>query len=54
LHDCADWGKILATKKLCKHIAKLLLSMNRERATEILGGLYREEEKWQFKPYATD
>ena len=36
LHDCADWGKILSTKKLCKHIAKLLLSMDRERAEEIL------------------
>jgi hypothetical protein len=50
-YDCADWGKILATKKLCKHIAKLLLAMDREKATKILERLYAEEEAWQFKPY---
>lgn len=52
LHDCPDWGKILSTKKLCKHVAKLLLSMEREKATEILRKMYSEEETWQFKPYA--
>jgi len=52
-HDCADWGKILATKKLCKHVAKLLLSMNRTRATEILEKMYNEQAKWQFLLYAS-
>ena len=50
-HDCADWGKILATKKLCKHVAKLLFAMDRKKATGILEQLYAEEEAWQFKPY---
>jgi uncharacterized protein YecE (DUF72 family) len=50
-HDCADWGKISSTKKLCKHVAKLLLSMNRERATRMLRGIYSREETWQFRPY---
>jgi hypothetical protein len=50
-HDCADWGKILSTKKLCKHIGKLLLSMDRERATRTLWQIYMEKEAWQFKPY---
>lgn len=51
LHDCADWGKILTTKKLCKHIGKLLLSIDHEKATEILRILYEQKEAWQFKPY---
>jgi uncharacterized protein YecE (DUF72 family) len=54
LHDCADWGKILATKRLCKHIAKLLLTLDRERATEILQNLYLKRETWQFKPYTNE
>lgn len=52
LHDCADWTKISLTKKLCKHIAKLLLAMDRTRATEMLRKMYKEEESWKFKPYA--
>jgi uncharacterized protein YecE (DUF72 family) len=51
-HDCADWGKIQSTKKLCKHIAKLLLVMDRQKATEILRNIYTQKETWQFKPYA--
>jgi uncharacterized protein YecE (DUF72 family) len=50
-HDCADWEKILATKKLCKHVAKLLIAMDREKATSILETIYSEEEAWQFKLY---
>jgi uncharacterized protein YecE (DUF72 family) len=50
-HDCADWGKILSTKKLCKHIGKLLLSMDREKALSTLRQIYTEKDTWQFKPY---
>jgi len=53
LHDCADWGKILSTKKLCKHIAKLLLTIDREKATGILRNLYAQKDTWQFKPYTS-
>jgi len=52
-HDCADWGKILTTKKLCKHIGKLLLAIDRKRATGILKRMYLEKEEWQFRPYLT-
>jgi len=51
LHDCADWNRVLLTKKLCKHVVKLLLSMDREKANEVLRKLHAEIEKWQFKPY---
>ena len=51
LHDCADWSKTLPAKKLCKHVGKLLLSMDRDKATRMLRTLYAEKESWQFKPY---
>jgi hypothetical protein len=51
LHDCADWGRVSSTKKLCKHLAKLLLSIDRGQASEILRDLYQRKEAWQFKPY---
>jgi len=50
-HDCADWTKMLSTKKLCKHVAKLLLVLDREKAERILKSLCEQEEKWQFRPF---
>jgi hypothetical protein len=50
-HDCADWARVSSTKKLCKHVAKLLLSIDNQRATKILRNLYDSEEAWQFKPF---
>jgi uncharacterized protein YecE (DUF72 family) len=51
-HDCADWEKIMSTGKLCKHIAKLLLSIDVKKATTILEQVYKEKEAWQFKRYS--
>jgi uncharacterized protein YecE (DUF72 family) len=51
LHDCADWSKMLLSKRFCKHIGKLLLSMDNERATIMLRKIYSQKEAWQFKPY---
>ena len=51
LHDCADWKRVSLTKKFCKHLAKLFLSIDREEANKILRNLYQQEESWQFKPY---
>ncbi|MCJ7766765.1 hypothetical protein MUP79_00025, partial [Candidatus Bathyarchaeota archaeon] len=48
-HDCADWQKILATKKLCKHIARLLLSIDRQTATRTLEKLFEKRDEWQLK-----
>jgi hypothetical protein len=53
MHDCADWGKVSSTKKLCKHVTKLFLSIDKQRATEILRSIYDNEEAWQFKPDVT-
>ncbi len=51
LHDCADWEKVMSTRRLCKHIAKLLLSIDKQKATEVLLGLYEKEESWQLRIY---
>jgi hypothetical protein len=51
-HDCADWEKIMSTKKLCKHITKLLLSIDKNVATDILRELYAGKESWQFRTFA--
>jgi uncharacterized protein YecE (DUF72 family) len=50
-HDCADWSKMLPSKRFCKHVGKLLLSMDKERATNMLRKIYSQKEAWQFKPY---
>lgn len=51
LHDCADWSRMLPNKRLCKHVGKLLLSIKRETATNVLKQIYTNKEAWKFKPY---
>jgi len=51
LHDCPDWSRVLPTKKLCKHVGKLLLSIDGEKAVQVLMKMYAQKETWQFKPY---
>jgi uncharacterized protein YecE (DUF72 family) len=48
-HDCADWQRIFTTRKLCKHVAKLLMSIDRQRAARMLEKLFEEEDDWQLK-----
>jgi len=51
LHDCADWNRVLLSKRFCKHIGKLILSLDKERASNILKQIYAHKERWEFKPY---
>jgi uncharacterized protein YecE (DUF72 family) len=51
MHDCADWSKMLPSKKLCKHLGKLLLTLDKEKATMLLRQIYANKESWNFKPY---
>ena len=51
LHDCADWSRLLPSKRFCKHIGKLLLSLDKQKASNILKQIYAEKEAWEFKPY---
>jgi uncharacterized protein YecE (DUF72 family) len=50
-HDCADWNKMLPAKTFCKHIGKLFLSLDKEKATDMLRKIYAEKDTWRFKPY---
>jgi uncharacterized protein YecE (DUF72 family) len=51
LHDCADWSRCIPNKSFCKHIGKLILSLPKVRAENILGKIYAEKNVWEFKPY---
>jgi uncharacterized protein YecE (DUF72 family) len=51
LHDCADWGKIMSTKRLCKHVAKMLFMIDQQKAIEVLRSIYENEESWNFGNY---
>ena len=51
LHDCPDWSRVLPSKRFCKHIGKLLQSLDKQRATKILKQIYANKEKWEFKTY---
>ena len=51
LHDCADWSRVMLSKRFCKHIGKLFLSLDKERASSILKQIYKNKEAWKFKPY---
>ncbi|NIP66737.1 DUF72 domain-containing protein [Candidatus Bathyarchaeota archaeon] len=51
LHDCADWSRVLPSKKFCKHVGKLLLSLDMEVAVKFLRQIYANKNLWQFKPY---
>jgi len=44
----------MATKKLCKRIGKLLLSIDKEKATAVLSKIYGELESWQFEHYTSE
>jgi hypothetical protein len=53
-HDCADWEKIMSTKRICKHIAKLLLSIDKQRALDVLKSIYDNETSWVFEVLQTE
>ncbi len=51
LHDCADWNKMRTPQRFCKHVAKLLLALDREVAMGILQDMYDDPEKWHFRSF---
>ena len=52
-HDCADWGKGLSIKRMCKHVGKLFLILPEKKSSEILRDIWEEREKWKFETYGT-
>jgi len=48
LHDCQDWRKNMDSKAMCKHLGKLLLSIDSSRATDLLRDILKNKDRWSF------
>lgn len=51
LHDCADWSRCVPIKQFCKHVGKVIMTIPKEKALEILKRICSQREEWEFKPY---
>jgi uncharacterized protein YecE (DUF72 family) len=50
-HDCDDWLKGMDQGRLCKHIVKVLFSIEPERAEKIIRSMIEEKPNWSFAAY---
>jgi hypothetical protein len=48
LHDCQDWRKNMDSKSMCKHLGKLLLTLDQKRATDLLRDILKNKNQWKF------
>ena len=48
-HDCDDWRKGAEARRMCKHVAKLFLSLPERQAKEILAAIWDERDRWRFE-----
>ena len=48
IHNCQDWRNNLASKNMCKHLGKLLLTLDEGKAAAILREVLREKDAWTF------
>jgi hypothetical protein len=46
-HDCDDWRKGAERKRICKHIAKFLLSLTESHSQELLTLMWVNREIWR-------
>ncbi|MFW9934629.1 MAG: DUF2240 family protein [Candidatus Thorarchaeota archaeon] len=46
VHDCPDWKRVSVLHRLCKHVAKLILLLEKDEALRILNSL--QEAPWAF------
>lgn len=47
-HDCDDWRKGKDQKRICKHVAKLFLSLPERQAEDLLTEMWENRESWRF------
>ncbi len=47
-HDCGDWARSIESRKLCKHVGKLLLTMSEDIALQWASSIQIELEEWRF------
>ena len=48
-HDCDDWRKGVAERRMCKHLARLFLSLQEELAKGLLERIWEERDEWRFE-----
>jgi len=48
-HDCDDWRKGSGRKRICKHVAKLFLSLPQGQAEDLLTEMWVNRESWRFE-----
>ena len=48
VHDCQDWRNNMAAKNMCKHLGRLLLTLDEGKAANILRQVLREKGSWSF------
>jgi len=47
-HDCEDWRKSAESRRFCKHLVKLFLSIPRELARDLLADIASSLEEWEW------
>lgn len=48
MHNCQDWRNNMASKNMCKHLGRLMLSLDDGKATNILRQVLKEKDRWSF------
>ena len=48
-HDCDDWKKGLGIKRICKHVAKLFMTIPEEESGEVLRDMIENKDSWKFQ-----
>ena len=48
LHDCQDWENNMASKNMCKHLGRFLMTLDEGKAENILREILRNKDQWSF------
>jgi uncharacterized protein YecE (DUF72 family) len=48
-HNCEDWKKGITSKRICKHINKLILSIDKSIALKLLDNMKQNKNDWKFE-----
>jgi len=48
-HNCDDWRKGMGSKRMCKHVDRLFLSLPPGQSRKILERIWEERDDWSFE-----
>jgi len=48
-HNCDDWRKGMGSKRMCKHVDRLFLSLPPRQSRKILERIWEERDDWSFE-----